>query len=130
MLRRTLPRETYDLAVATAGEPGLVRARELKPDAILLDIVLPGLDGWSVLGEIRKDPTLAAVPVLIMTILDQADRARSSSATGFFSKPIDREALLEALGKIPPPSVPHPGAMVLIEDEKDLLETLQRSLEP
>jgi len=83
-----------------------------------------------VLGEIRKDPTLAAVPVLIMTILDQADRARSSSATGFFSKPIDREALLEALGKIPPPSVPHPGAMVLIEDEKDLLETLQRSLEP
>jgi signal transduction histidine kinase len=129
MLRRTLPRETYDLAVATAGEPGLVRARELKPDAILLDIVLPGLDGWSVLGEIRKDPTLAAVPVLIMTILDQADRARSSSATGFFSKPIDREALLEALNKIPPPSVPHPGAMVLIEDEKDLLETLQRSLE-
>ncbi len=130
MLRRTLPRETYDLAVATAGEPGLVRARELKPDAILLDIVLPGLDGWSVLGEIRKDPTLAAVPVLIMTILDQADRARSSSATGFFSKPIDREALLEALNKIPPPPVPHPGAMVLIEDEKDLLETLQRSLEP
>ena len=92
--------------------------------------MLPGLDGWSVLGEIRKDPTLAAVPVLIMTILDQADRARSSSATGFFSKPIDREALLEALNKIPPPSVPHPGAMLLIEDEKDLLETLQRSLEP
>lgn len=130
MLRRTLPRETYDMAAATAGEAGLVRARELRPDAILLDIVLPGLDGWSVLAEIRKDPTLAAVPVLIMTILDQVDRARSSTATDFFSKPIDRERLLEALGRIPPPTVPHPGAMVLVEDEKELLETLQRSLEP
>ena len=130
MLRRTLPRETYDMAAATAGEAGLIRARELKPDAILLDIVLPGLDGWSVLAEIRKDPTLAAVPVLIMTILDQVDRARSSTATDFFSKPIDRERLLEALGRIPPPTVPHPGAMVLVEDEKELLETLQRSLEP
>ena len=129
MLRRTLPRETYDMAVATAGEHGLVRARELKPDAILLDIVLPGLDGWAVLSEIRKDPTLAAVPVLIMTILDQADRARSADATGFFAKPIDREALLAALDKIPPPTVPHPGAMLLVEDEKALLETLQRSLE-
>ena len=130
MLRRTLPRETYDMAVATAGEPGLARARELKPDAILLDIVLPGLDGWSVLAEIRKDPDLAAVPVLIMTILDQADRARSSTATDFFSKPIDRERLLEALGRIPAPTVSHPGAMVLVEDEKALLETLQRSFEP
>jgi len=130
MLRRTLPRETYDMAVATAGEPGLARARELKPDAILLDIVLPGLDGWSVLAEIRKDPALAAVPVLIMTILDQADRARSSTATDFFSKPIDRERLLEALERIPPSPVPHPGAMVLVEDEQELLATLQRSLEP
>jgi len=130
MLRRTLPRETYDMAVATAGEPGLARARELKPDAILLDIVLPGLDGWSVLAEIRKDPDLAAVPVLIMTILDQADRARSSTATDFFSKPIDRERLLEALGRIPAPTVSHPGAMVLVEDEKALLEILQRSFEP
>jgi signal transduction histidine kinase len=129
MLRRTLPRETYDMAVATAGEHGLVRARELKPDAILLDIVLPGLDGWAVLSEIRKDPTLAAVPVLIMTILDQADRARSADATGFFAKPIDREALLAALDTIPPPTLPHPGAMLLVEDEKALLETLQRSLE-
>jgi len=130
MLRRTLPRETYDLAVATAGEAGLARAREVKPDAILLDIVLPGLDGWSVLAEIRKDPALAAIPVLIMTILDQADRARATEADGFFTKPIDRERLLEALGQIPPPPVPRPGAMVLIEDEKTLLETLQRSLEP
>ena len=130
MLRRTLPRETYDMAVATAGEPGLARARELKPDAILLDIVLPGLDGWSVLAEIRKDPDLAAVPVLIMTILDQADRARSSTATDFFSNPIDRERLLEALGRIPAPTVSHPGAMVLVEDEKALLEILQRSFEP
>jgi signal transduction histidine kinase len=130
MLRRTLPRETYDLAVATAGEAGLARARELKPDAILLDIVLPGLDGWSVLAEIRKDPALAAIPVLIMTILDQADRARATEADGFFTKPIDRERLLEALAQIPPPPVPRPGAMVLIEDEKTLLETLQRSLEP
>jgi len=130
MLRRTLPRETYDIAVATAGEAGLARARELKPDAILLDIVLPGLDGWSVLAEIRKDPALAAIPVLIMTILDQADRARATEADGFFTKPIDRERLLEALAQIPPPPVPRPGAMVLIEDEKTLLETLQRSLEP
>jgi len=130
MLRRTLPRESYDLAVATAGEAGLTRARELKPDAILLDIVLPGLDGWSVLAEIRKDPALAAIPVLILTILDQADRARATEADGFFTKPIDRERLLEALGRIPPPPVPRPGAMVLIEDEKTLLETLQRSLEP
>jgi len=130
MLRRTLPRETYDLAVATAGEAGLARARELKPDAILLDIVLPGLDGWSVLAEIRKDPALAAISVLIMTILDQADRSRATEADGFFTKPIDRERLLEALAQIPPPPVPRPGAMVLIEDEKTLLETLQRSLEP
>ena len=129
MLRRTLPKDKYDMATAMAGEAGLERARELKPDAILLDIVLPGLDGWAVLAEIRKDTALAAVPVLIMTILDQADRARAKEATDFFTKPIDRERLLQALERIPPPPVPHPGAMLIVEDEKTLLETLERSLQ-
>ena len=121
MLRRTLPAERYQLVSAYTGEAGLEQARALEPDAILLDIVLPGQDGWAVLERIRKEPALAEVPVLVMTILDNADRKRAQKADEFFTKPVDRERLLQVLERVAPAS-----PVVLIEDTKTLLEALGR----
>jgi signal transduction histidine kinase len=126
MLRRTLSPEKYHLVTAKTGEAGLEQARTMKPDAILLDIVLPGLDGWHVLEQLRSDPELEAVPVLMMTIMDHVDRHAVHQPNEFFTKPVDRERLVATLEKMTPPPSSHAGQLLLVEDEKTLLDALER----
>ena len=72
-------------------------AAELQPCAIVLDVMLPGIDGWELLGRLRANPDTRAVPVLICTILSEEQLALALSAAGFLRKPVRREALLRAL---------------------------------
>ena len=100
MLRRTLPVEQYDLVTAHTAASGLEQARALRPDAILLDIVLPDHDGWSVLDAIRADAELASTPVIVMTILEDGDHRKVDKKAEFFTKPVDREMLLATLERV------------------------------
>ncbi|MDF2815315.1 MAG: response regulator, partial [Paenibacillus sp.] len=72
LLQRHLQRERYSVLLALNGKDGLQLAREHKPDAILLDVMMPGMDGWSVLGSLKKetDPEIAAIPVILLSITD------------------------------------------------------------
>lgn len=72
-------------------------AEECAPRVILLDIMLPEIDGWELLGRLRAHPTLGGVPVIISTILPHQQLAASLGAAGFLRKPVSREALLQAL---------------------------------
>ena len=82
---------------ARNGQEGLEKIRRVRPAAVLLDIRLPGLDGWAVLKQLRSDPATDDVPVIIASILDEKSRGLSAGADGYLIKPIGRDDLLGAL---------------------------------
>jgi signal transduction histidine kinase/DNA-binding response OmpR family regulator len=96
VLKRTLEDDGHAVATAPDGEVGLGLARELRPSLILLDVMMPGMDGWSVLRQLKADPELLTIPVAMVTVVD--DEIRTSFALGaaeYLTKPVDRERLIE-----------------------------------
>lgn len=87
----------FDPIVAYSGTNGLRMAREQQPDAIVLDIMLPGMDGWSVLKELKSDSATNHIPVHLMSARDESNlKARQEGAIGFLRKPIAKDELDEA----------------------------------
>jgi len=127
LIERTLTPEGYSLRFALSGPEGLRLAKESRPAVITLDVMMPEMDGWSVLSALKSDPELASVPVIMLTIVGNKDLGFALGAAEYLLKPIDRTRLLEVLRKyLPPP----PGPPVLIvEDDADLREMLRRMLQ-
>jgi CheY-like chemotaxis protein/anti-sigma regulatory factor (Ser/Thr protein kinase) len=99
LMRSFLTREGYTVTVAESGPAGLLRAREIRPDVITLDIAMPGMDGWSVLSQLKNDPLLCETPVVILTMADNKSLGYALGATEYLMKPIDRERLAAVLRK-------------------------------
>jgi CheY-like chemotaxis protein len=99
LLRTYLEAEGYEVEVAADGEAGLAAARACPPAAILLDVLLPGMDGWEVLRNLKADPGLRDVPVVVVTVVDERNVAMSLGAVDYFLKPVQRDALLARLGQ-------------------------------
>ena len=93
LMRRFLGREGFEVVTAQDGAEGLALARDLRPMLITLDVLMPGLDGWSVLENLKADPELADIPVVMLTILDDKNKGFALGATDFLTKPVDRERL-------------------------------------
>ncbi len=96
VLRRTLQEDGHAVATAPGGEEGLALAREISPSLILLDVMMPGMDGWSVFRRLEADPGLRRILVVMVTVVD--DEVRMGFALGaaeYLTKPVDRERLLE-----------------------------------
>ena len=70
LMRRFLAREGFEPMVADSGEAGLRLAREVQPNVITLDVMMPKMDGWSVLQQLKADPELCETPVIMVTIVD------------------------------------------------------------
>ncbi|MNS09163.1 Autoinducer 2 sensor kinase/phosphatase LuxQ [compost metagenome] len=100
LMERSLLKEGYHVITAATGKDGLRLARELEPDAITLDAVMPGMDGWMVLAELKADPALAHVPVVMLTMLDDRPMGLSLGATEYLVKPMERTRLIEAIGRV------------------------------
>ncbi len=73
LIIQKLGREGYEVAEAPEGEAGLLKMKEEKPDLVLLDLILPGIDGFEVLSRVKKDPDLKSIPVIILSNLGQRD---------------------------------------------------------
>ncbi len=82
---------------APNAEEGVAMARQLRPDAITLDVVMPGRSGWNLLKELRSMPETSATPIFVISVLDDARAAAEQGATGYLRKPVKKEALLRAL---------------------------------
>jgi CheY-like chemotaxis protein len=97
LVERHLERASFAVVTARGGQEGLRLVRELRPAAVTLDIMMPDLDGWTVLAAIKGDPALASVPVVLMSIVDQKNRGYALGAADYLVKPVDRAKLVETL---------------------------------
>jgi signal transduction histidine kinase/CheY-like chemotaxis protein len=87
----------YRIAVARDGAEGLELARRLRPRAVVLDILLPRVDGWDLLGRLKADTATADAPVIVVSMLDERSKGLALGAVEYLVKPVGREELLEAL---------------------------------
>ena len=129
LVRRHLQGEGFRAVIAESGEQGLELAQQLIPDAITLDVMMPGLDGWDVLQSIKSDPTLCSIPVVMMSVLDNRQLARSLGASGWLHKPLHRPELQRLLTAIQSSGGPEPPRLLVVEDEPANAEWLRRLLE-
>jgi CheY-like chemotaxis protein/anti-sigma regulatory factor (Ser/Thr protein kinase) len=100
LMQRLLKREGYRTIVAATGEQGLELARSSRPDVITLDVLMPGKDGWSVLNQLKADPELAGIPVIMQSILDESNKAFMLGASDYLTKPIDRPKIIDAVQRL------------------------------
>ncbi len=94
LLARFIVSDGYEVATAADGDEGLRRARDLRPRAIILDVVMPERDGWNVLTRLKADPELRDTPVIILTVVDEKTVGLSLGAAEYITKPIDRERVV------------------------------------
>jgi CheY-like chemotaxis protein len=94
LLSRSLAKYGFQVQAAYTGEEGIRLARKLRPIAITLDVMMPGMDGWTVLSVLKADHELRDIPVVMLTIGDNQNLGYTLGATDYLSKPIDREQLV------------------------------------
>ncbi len=122
-----LAREGYRVLHARSGAEALTTAREAHPDAITLDVMMPQMDGWSVLSALKADPDLADIPVTIVTMLNDRAIAFSLGASGFLTKPIDWGQLNAILRRHTDLGVTAP--VLVIDDDPEMRRMAGQMLE-
>ena len=127
LVERHLKRSGFAVVTARGGQEGLRLVRELRPAAVTLDIMMPDLDGWTVLAAIKGDPALASIPVVLMSIVDQKNRGYALGAADYLVKPVDRAKLVETLTNICGASA---GRALLVDDDEVVRRSVRQALEP
>ncbi len=121
----------FKVVVAEDGIAALKRAREVKPQAILLDIHLPKLDGWSVLSQLKGEPALAGIPVILISVEEQRARGFSLGACEYLVKPVEPERLVEvvqrSLGQASG-NTTQVGEVLVVDDDSATRELVSRNL--
>ena len=124
---RFLSKEGLQVVTATSGEEGLRLARVVRPAAITLDVLLPGMDGWAVLTALKADPELAAIPVIMLTISDNQSQGFALGAADYMTKPIDATRLTSVLQRYSNGGTAN--LALLVEDDLSLRELTRRQLQ-
>ena len=127
LIKRTISKLNLTLLGATNSEKGMELIREVKPKLILLDVLMPGRDGWSLLKECKTDKDLKDIPVIMISQLNQSNLAASLGANDYLTKPIDRSHFINTLKRILGNDTKDKKVLV-IDDDKDVRELLSRLL--
>ena len=126
LLTRTL-RRGFEVHTASSGEEGLRLARELKPNVITLDVLMPGMDGWAVLKSLKADEEVAGIPVIMVTMVDDQEMGHALGAADYLPKPIDRDKLGSMLRRYR--CADPPCRLLVVEDDAVTRELMRRTLE-
>jgi CheY-like chemotaxis protein len=122
-----LSKEGFGVVAASGGEEGLRLAREVRPRAITLDALMPGMDGWMVLAKLKADRDLQEIPVIMISIEDRKEMGFALGAAEYLTKPIDAERLLAVLDKHRDGHAT--GPVLVVEDDPATREIIRRTLE-
>jgi signal transduction histidine kinase/DNA-binding response OmpR family regulator len=125
LLKENLADAGYRVVGASTGAEGLRLARELRPSAITLDIVMPETDGWQVLHGLKADPSTRDIPVLLLSVVDQKDLGYRLGAADYLMKPFERDDLLAALHRV----APRCRSLLVVDDEPHVADLVRQSLE-
>jgi CheY-like chemotaxis protein len=129
LLRSYMEPSGYRVVAAGDGPSGITAARRERPSAILLDVLLPGPDGWEVLRQLKADPELQDIPVLMITVVDEREVGLALGAVDYLVKPIERSALLAALERHVPAAPGGRRARVLaVDDDPAALSVVEAAL--
>ena len=125
LMRRYLTKEGFRAETAASGEEGLRLARSLSPVAITLDVMMPGMDGWAVLQQLKADEQTQDIPVIMMTMVDDKNLGFSLGATDYLTKPVDRSRLSALLGRC---RCAEGGCRVLLVEDDDATREMMHEM--
>jgi CheY-like chemotaxis protein/anti-sigma regulatory factor (Ser/Thr protein kinase) len=127
LILRGLARERFRVWTATSAQEGVRLARELRPDAITLDVFMPGDDGWSVLTALKADPATADIPIVMITMAQDKNLSYALGATEYLTKPVDRERLTAVVRRVIGKS--EAKTVLLVDRDPAARQTLVRAIE-
>jgi len=112
-------RKGYRVLAASDGESGLQLALRYRPTGILLDVMLPGMDGWTVIDRLKSEPSTRHIPVHFISAVDEASRGRELGAVGFLTKPVSREAINGAFERLLHFAEGRTRHLLIVDDDSD-----------
>jgi PAS domain S-box-containing protein len=118
----------YRIVMAESGAEVVQKARQLRPDAITLDVLMPGGNGFETLVALQKTPETANIPIIIVSIVDQKQVGFALGAADYLVKPIRKPVLLETIRKHVPPQTDDDASILLVDDDPRALELLEETL--
>jgi signal transduction histidine kinase/DNA-binding response OmpR family regulator len=128
-LHRYLTSEGYNVVMASNGKQGLQVAEEVNPNLIVLDVMMPEMDGWETLVALKNDATLSKIPVVMSSSIEDRHLAQTLGASDYLVKPVDRNRLISTVEKHTTGSKQAEGGYILVvEDDKDSREVVCRIL--
>jgi len=126
LVRRFLARQGIRVVGASNGREGLRLAALLAPTAIILDVMMPGMDGWAVLDSLKGNPELVHIPVIMLSMVDERQLGFALGVDAYITKPVDRARLNEVLAPYRLDSASH--SVLVVEDDADARSLLERRL--
>jgi signal transduction histidine kinase/CheY-like chemotaxis protein len=120
--RRVLEREGFEVMLAESGPDGLALARSSRPDVIVLDVLMPDMDGWQVMQALREDDQTRDVPIVMQSMLEEREKGIERGADDYLTKPVERGKLVGAIRDVLPAPGHRTGAVLLISSESQALE--------
>jgi signal transduction histidine kinase/CheY-like chemotaxis protein len=126
LLRENLEDEGYYVVGALNGEEGIRKAKEIRPFAITLDILMPQKDGWGVLSDLKADPETRGIPIIVLSIIDNQELGFSLGAFDYIVKPVDKDAIIAVLQRIT--RVPT-NRVLVVDDEPAAVDLITQLLQ-
>lgn len=124
LIRIHLEREGYVVQIAGRGEEALRMAREIQPSLMTLDILLPDMDGFTLLEQLKKDPQTAHIPVIVVSIVPEREKGLRLGAVDYLGKPIDEEQLIDLVRRV----LHRRGLILVVDDDRDNLSLMREAL--
>jgi GAF domain-containing protein len=128
LLQENLNPQEFELLDTRNGQDGLRAAREQNPHAILLDIIMPGTDGWQVLHDLKADPATSNIPVVLLTIVDNKALGFQLGAAAYLLKPLDEVEVRETLHRVIGAGQQSPKNVLVVDDDPNVVDMLRQSL--
>lgn len=128
LLQEDLDPLEFILTSALNGLEGLRLAREKQPDAILLDILMPGMDGWQILRDLKEDSATANIPVIMLTIVDKKPLGYQLGASAYLLKPLDAVEVRRTLNRVIAPALDRQKQVLVVDDDPNIADMVRQIL--